>query len=123
MRRAIIHLTIRLRRHGDRGPRKMRVHSRARAERSPWPSRGRGSAFFLGMAMPPSANARHSQRRMNMVRLNALLALASVLVISPALNGQQPTRTPATDTADWLVEGAARTGDVKVDQFLGRKAL
>ena len=49
----------------------------------------------------------------------ALLALIPVV-----LSGQQPPRVPA-DLAggEWLVEGAGRAGDVKIDTFLGRRSL
>jgi len=49
----------------------------------------------------------------------ALLALIPVV-----LSGQQPPRV-AADLAggEWLVEGAGRAGDVKIDTFLGRRSL
>jgi hypothetical protein len=61
-----------------------------------------------------------------MTRLIPFALALLVLAAGPSpLSGQQPAvRVPAAQVAgEWLVEGAARAGDVKIDTFLGRPAL
>jgi hypothetical protein len=46
------------------------------------------------------------------------------MVVPVLLSGQEPARVPADQTGgEWLVEGAGRSGDVKIDTFLGRRSL
>ena len=54
-----------------------------------------------------------------MSRIIALLVLVPVL-----LTAQAPARVPADEGGgEWLVEGAGRSGDVKLDTFLGRPSV
>ena len=59
--------------------------------------------------------------RRNTVVAAALLGLWGAAI---GLSGQEPSaRVPAAESGGWLVEGAGRAGDVKVDTFLGREAV
>lgn len=50
-----------------------------------------------------------------------IVTMASAIV--PGFIAQSPERMAAPRAAGWLVEGAARAGDIKLDTFLGRRSL
>ena len=53
-----------------------------------------------------------------------LLVFALLVLVPMMLSGQEPARVPADQAGgEWLVEGAGRSGDVKIDTFLGRRSL
>ena len=57
-------------------------------------------------------------------RRRRLLVFALLVLVPAMLSGQQPARVPADQAGgEWLVEGAGRSGDVKIDTFLGRRSL
>lgn len=50
--------------------------------------------------------------------------LAAALACATSAAAQQPpARVASSNSADWIVEGPTRAGDVKVDAFLGRQAV
>ena len=57
-------------------------------------------------------------------RRRRLLVFALLVLVPMMLSGQEPARVPADQAGgEWLVEGAGRSGDVKIDTFLGRRSL
>ncbi len=58
-----------------------------------------------------------------MRRAIPIVTAALVGAVTTLAGQQAPVRVPVAATADWLVEGPNRAGDVKVEPFLGRPAL
>lgn len=58
-----------------------------------------------------------------MVKIGLLVLAACLVLDAEFLFSQPPARVAAFNTTDWLVEGATRASDVKIDTVLGRPAL
>ena len=100
-----------------------------RKQRSPWPHGGWRFRFSVFRAPPPPIRPRPRGTGVRRwirgpPRRRQTSRLRSACARPDDASGQEPARVPADQTGgEWLVEGAGRSGDVKIDTFLGRRSL